>query len=67
MTKIQKKDPWANKNKKHHNHHGRQRHTAIVFDENERDQYLKGMFGAKKRRKEHHEKKVQEQEKQNKK
>lgn len=34
MTKNQnpKKDLYANKNKKHHNHHGRQRHTAVVFD-----------------------------------
>ncbi len=30
----QKKDVHSNqnRNKKHHNHHGRQRHTAIVFD-----------------------------------
>lgn len=32
MGKNQKKDLWVHKNKKHHNHHGRQRHTAVVFD-----------------------------------
>ena len=41
----------AYKNKTHHNHHGRKKHTAVVFNEEERSAYLKGIFGAKKRRK----------------
>lgn len=52
--KSQKNINSQNKNKKHHNHHGRQRHTAVVFDEKERNDYLKGMFGAKNRRRECH-------------
>ncbi len=60
MGKPQKNNYSQNKNKKHHNHKGRQKHTAIVFDEKERDAYLKGMFGAKKRRREYHQKRVEE-------
>lgn len=32
MTKAKNNDYTANKNKKHHNHHGRKKHTAVVFD-----------------------------------
>lgn len=41
------------KNNKTQQHHRKKKHaTAITFDENERDNHLKGMFGAKKRRRE---------------
>lgn len=42
MTKKQNKFNHTNRKKKH---------TVVAFDENQRDQYLKNMFGAKKRRK----------------
>lgn len=41
------------KNNKHNNRMFRKKKavTAVTFDENERHEYLKSMFGAKKRRK----------------
>ena len=39
----------------------KKKHSAVTFDENERDAYLKGMFGAKKRRRDHYIKKVEEE------
>ena len=35
--------------------------SAVTFDENERESYLKGMYGAKKRRKQHYIHKVEEE------
>ena len=38
----------------------RKKQTAVTFDEEDRNQYLKSMFGAKKRRKEFYQKKVEQ-------
>lgn len=40
-----------NNNNRHNQFRKKKASTAVTFDENERSEYLKGMFGAKKRRK----------------
>ena len=36
----------------------KKKQTAVTFDEDDRNQYLKSMFGAKKRRREFYQKKL---------
>ena len=49
-------------NKKNHNQHkNNKKNSAVTFDYQERQDYLKGMIGAKKRRREFYQKKVEQE------
>lgn len=54
----------ANRNKHSHNKQFKKKHTSVVFNAEQRDNYLKNMFGAKKRRKQFYKSKIQQQQKQ---